>query len=97
MDVSTVGRATVAVAPTIGTSSVGAGDGVAVRVVPDVMVIAPIGAGGEAPARAAPAIASTANERTACLLIIALAPASECPKLIGGASRAPPVAFRSAH
>jgi hypothetical protein len=40
------------------------------------MVIAPIGADGEALARTPLAIASTANERTAGLLIMALPPAS---------------------
>jgi len=90
MDVSTAGWTVAAVAPITRASSVGAGDGAAVRVVSDVMVITPVSAGGEGPAGAPVAIANTANERTAGLLIIALPPALECLKLVAGAPRAPP-------
>src|SRR5688572_15023356 len=58
MDVSTAGWTIAAAAAVTGASSVGAGDGAAVRVVSDVMVIAPVGAGDEAPAPAPVTIAS---------------------------------------
>src|SRR5215208_980781 len=90
MDVSTAGWTIAASVAITGASSVRADDDAAVRVVSDVMVIAPVGAGGEAPARAPVTIANMANERTAGLLIIALPSASECLKLVGGAARAPP-------
>src|SRR5438067_1025869 len=81
MDVSTAaGWTTVAAEPINGASIVGAGEGAAVRVGSEVMVIAPVGAAGEAPARMPPAIARTANERTAGLLITALPPCFRVPK-----------------
>src|SRR4051812_45543232 len=89
MDVSTAGWTVAAAVAIAGASSVGAGDAAAVRVVSGVMVIAPVGAGGEAPARAPVTIASMANERTAGLLIIAL-PQFRIASSFGGAPRAPP-------
>jgi hypothetical protein len=58
------------------------------------MVIAPIGARGEATAPAPLAIPSTAIERIAGLLIIALLPACECLNLVCGVPRAPPLDFQ---
>src|SRR4051812_16379543 len=69
MEVSAAGWTTAAAAPMNGASSEGAGEGAAVRVGADVMVVAPVGAAGEAPARTPLAIASTANENSAGLLI----------------------------
>src|SRR4051812_17911004 len=87
MDVSTAaGWTTVAAEPINWASSVGAGDGVVVSVGSDVMVIAPVDSGGEAPAWTPLAIASTANERTAGLPIIALPPASDCLEMVGDAA-----------
>ena len=48
MDMSTADWTVAAVAPITRALSVGAGDGAAVRVVSDVMVISPVGAGGTA-------------------------------------------------